>query len=64
MRKREKEMDEKARILLVDDDKGICRTLALTFGKSGYEIEAALEVGGVGLKAYSMTTGGVVHGGP
>ena len=34
-------MDEKGNILIVDDDPGICRMLALMFGKRGYEIEIA-----------------------
>ena len=34
-------MEEKASILIVDDDPGTCRMLALTFGKKGYETETA-----------------------
>jgi len=38
---RKKELDEKGNILIVDDDPGTCRMLALMFGKRGYEIEIA-----------------------
>ncbi|MGA9351583.1 MAG: response regulator [Anaerolineae bacterium] len=34
-------MEEKASILIVDDDKGICRSLTLLFEKKGYETETA-----------------------
>jgi len=36
-----KEMDERASILIVDDDDGIRRSLTLILGRKGYEIEAA-----------------------
>jgi PAS domain S-box-containing protein len=36
-----KKVDEKARILIVDDDQGTRKVLGLIFGKKGYEIETA-----------------------
>jgi len=35
------QMDKKESILIVDDDESTCRSLALIFGKKGYEIETA-----------------------
>lgn len=32
-------MDKKKSILIVDDDKGTCRTLSLILNKQGYEVE-------------------------
>ena len=34
-------MEEKERILIVDDDESTCKTLSRIFGKKGYEIETA-----------------------
>jgi putative two-component system response regulator len=41
MMRRQEKMDDKGSILIVDDDESICRSLALTFGKKGYETETA-----------------------
>jgi signal transduction histidine kinase len=47
-------MDEKERILIIDDDEGICRSLRLIFRKKGYEVETA----GTGREAIEKAQGG------
>ena len=46
-------MHEKESILIVDDDEGMCRTLALTFGQKGYETQMA----GTGREAIEKAQG-------
>jgi len=49
----EADMDEKESILIVDDDKSTCRSLALILGKKGYETGTA----GTGREALEKAKG-------